>query len=540
MKKDLSIDRRLFLAFLHSLPASILHPPAVFAAAKLKPPKQPEFGPATAFSFEQLQNEARRRAGLAYPPRPAPAPHIVKEIDFDAHNKIYQPVQNGLFAEADGEGAVTLLHLARLFPHPVRIHLLESGVAREIRYRKHYFHYPKESPAAKMPDDAGFAGFRLHRHGDPQGLRRGRAPDWMSFLGASYFRASGDLDQYGISARGLAIDTAVAGRKEEFPAFTEFWIEKSDAAFLVYAMLESKSVTGAYFFEIKRFPKIVTNVRAMIFPRRNDIARLGLAPLTSMYWYSETNRWTGKDWRPEVHDSDGLLMQNGAGEWLWRPLNNPPRLSVSTFLDENPRGFGLLQRDRSRTSYVDPVAYERRPNLWVEPLGAWPKGEVHLVEIPTDSEYFDNIVVYFKPDENPRVDQPIDISYRLHWNAERILPPDFARVVAVRTTKPWTIKLRVAESVPVVETRSYVRTVMIEFRGEKLGQLGLARLRPIVEGAMPGHEIALVQDPDSDPNHLRLIFNVDGDLESPSEIRAFLLGPDGPLTSTVLAQIWLT
>lgn len=498
-----------------------------------------EFGPAAAFSFARLQKEAGRRASLRYTPRPTPSPRIVKQIDYDAHNKVYQPVDSGLFPSQDGEGVVTLLHLARLFPHPVRIHLLNGGVAREVLYRKNYFRYPKDSPAGKMPDDAGFAGFRLHRRGDPQGLAAGRAPDWMSFLGASYFRASGDLDQYGLSARGLAIDTAVPGKKEEFPVFTEFWIEKRQSGFLVYALLESESVAGAYSFEIARSPKVVTTVRATIFPRRNDIACLGLAPLTSMYWYSETNRWIGKDWRPEVHDSDGLLMLNGAGEWLWRPLNNPPRLSVSTFLDERPGGFGLLQRDRSTGSYVDPVAFERRPNLWVEPLGVWPKGEIQLVEIPTDTEYFDNIVVYFKPAESPRIDSPIDISYRLHWNAERVLPAPLARVVALRTTKPWTIKLRVAESIPVVETHSYARTVMIEFKGAALGELGLSRLKPMVEGAMPGHDVSLVQDPDGDPNHLRLIFNVDGDEDEPSEIRAFLLGPDGPVTSTVLAQVWM-
>lgn len=537
---NVSMSRRLFLALIHSLPACAAHPSVAFAGAKSKSIRPLEFGPATAFSFSKVKKQARKRASLPYAPRPTPAPRIVNQIDYDAHNRIFQPIERGLFPAPDGDGAVTLLHLARLFPHPVRIHLLDDGVAREIRYRKHDFRYPKESPAANMPDDAGFSGFRVHRHGDPRGLERGLAPDWMSFLGASYFRSSGDLDQYGVSARGLAIDTAVAGKEEEFPAFTEFWIEKSGSDYHVYALLEGKSVAGAYFFEIKRFPNIVTTVQATVFPRRDDIACLGLAPLTSMYWYSETNRWAGRDWRLEVHDSDGLLMHNGAGEWLWRPLNNPARLSVSTFLDESPRGFGLLQRDRSSVSYIDRVAYERRPNLWVEPLGKWPEGAIHLVEIPTESEYSDNIVAFFKPAEKPRVNTPIQISYRLHWNAEEILPPHVAPVVAIRMTKPWTRTLQVAESVPATGAWSHARKVMIEFRGESLGRFGLARLRPVVEGAMPGEEIALVQDPDGDPNHLRVIFNVPGQEEDPTEVRAFLLGPDGPVTATVLVQVWMT
>ncbi|MGJ0620510.1 MAG: glucan biosynthesis protein [Methylocystis sp.] len=539
MKTDLSISRRLFLDFLRSLPFTQVNVQAALAVNAPEPHQALELGPATAFSFEQLKREAARLARQTYVPRPNPAARLVHQIDFDQHQKIYQPVQQGLYGSPDGDGAVSLLHLARLFPHPVSIHVLENGLSRELKYRKRYFRYPRDSPAARMPEGVGFAGFRLHRRGDPIGLETGRAPDWMSFLGASYFRSSGDLDQYGISARGLAIDTAVPGRTEEFPAFTKFWIEKRPTDFIVFALLESESITGAYTFEIAKAPNVVTTVRARLFPRRNDIGCLGVAPLTSMYWYSETNRWVGHDWRPEVHDSDGLLMHNGAGEWLWRPLNNPPRLSVSTFLDEKPRGFGLLQRDRSLSSYVDPVAFERRPNLWVEPLDVWPRGEVHLVEIPTNTEYADNIVVYFKPAEAPQVDRPIDISYRLHWSGDRILPTRLARVIATRMTKPWANTLRVAESVPVTDARPYSRKVMIEFKGDKLGEIGLENLIPVVDGVIAGHDVELVRAPDRDQTHLRLIFDVSGHEDDPTDIRAFLLGPDGPATSTVLAQIWL-
>lgn len=539
LQRENSINRRLFLALAWSLTGTKVSLSSALAGT-LKAPDQIDYGLPVEFSFEKLQGVARQRAIAPYTAPRTIASHFLKEIDYVAHNQIFQPVQSGLFASPDGEGAVTLLHLARLFPHPVRINLLQDGFAREIRYRRRYFRYPRESAAFHMPEDAGFAGFRVHRRGEPRSLESGRAPDWMSFLGASYFRASGDLDQYGASARGLAIDTAAPGKQEEFPIFTEFWIEKKKSDFMVvYALLESRSVTGAYSIEIQRLPKIVTTVRATVFPRHNDIACLGLAPLTSMYWYSETNRWIGKDWRPEVHDSDGLLMHTGAGEWIWRPLNNPPRLCVSTFLDEAPRGFGLLQRDRSSASYLDPVAYHRRPNIWVEPLDDWSKGAIQLVEIPTDSEYVDNIVAYFKPAAKPRVGSSINVSYRLHWNAERILPLGLAQVTAVRTTKQWPVEQKVAEAAPVTNAAPNARTIMIEFKGDLLGQLGAARLKPVVEGAMFDHAVDLVGDPDGDPNHLRLIFNVGGTDRNPTEIRAFLLGPDGPATATVLTQIWL-
>ena len=109
------------------------------------------------------------------------------------------------------------------------------------------------------------------------------------------------------------------------------------------------------------------DIEATLFMRA-AVSRFGIAPLTSMYWFSETKKETAIDWRPEVHDSDGLSMWSGNGERLWRPLNNPPRIMVSAFSDNNPRGFGLCQRDRVFDHYLDGVYYDRRPTLWVEPM----------------------------------------------------------------------------------------------------------------------------------------------------------------------------
>ncbi len=227
----------------------------------------------------------------------------------------------------------------------------------------------------------------------------GATKDWLAYQGAAYFRTSGALDQYGLSARGLAIDTAMPW-PEEFPRFTQFWLEQTPADsshILIYALMDSPSVTGAYRFDWVKQEGVVVGIRAELFCRR-DIARMGVAPLTSMFWFGENNRQQATDWRPEIHDSDGLALWTGSGERIWRPLNNPPSVRTSSFIDHNPKGFGLLQRDRAFHNFEDDgVFYDRRPSVWIEPLGDWGAGAVQLVEIPTDDEIHDNIVAYWVP-----------------------------------------------------------------------------------------------------------------------------------------------
>src|SRR6185312_14095878 len=196
---------------------------------------------------------------------------------------------------------------------------------------------------------------------------------------ASYFRTSGEDNQYGASARGIAINTAMP-EPEEFPRFVEFWLEepKVDApSITIYALLDGPSISGAYRFEAVKGRGAIINISADLYAR-TDIDRVGIAPLTSMFWYGENDRRYASDWRPEIHDSDGLAMWTGAGEHIWRPLNDDEHPSTSSFADKSPQGFGLLQRDRNFDDYLDGVHYERRPSLWVEPLGDWGEGAVTL------------------------------------------------------------------------------------------------------------------------------------------------------------------
>ena len=287
-------------------------------------------------------------------------------------------------------------------------------MARRIPFATELFDMPDDHPGRSL-NDAGFAGFRVM---DP-----GAKNDWMAVLGASYFRTSGYSGQFGLSARGLAIDSGGPG-PEEFPRFTRFWLEPGDGGGLtIYALLESPRATGAYRIASRRGGGVFQEVDARIF-LRGDVARLGIAPLTSMYWFGKHNHYISPDWRPEVHDSDGLELHLANGERIWRPLNNPPRPMANSFAAEGLIGFGLAQRERSFERYQDDgVFYEKRATLWVEPQGEWGAGSVMLVELPTNDEIHDNIVVFWVPAEPATAGSSYELSYRLNWVEAVPAPP---------------------------------------------------------------------------------------------------------------------
>jgi glucans biosynthesis protein len=488
------------------------------------------------FSYEWLKERARTLAKGPYVPPPRPAPEIVQQIDYEAHGAIRFKPDYALFANGPGRFPVTFFHLGQNFPKTVRMHVVIAGEAKEIIYRPEYFDMPADSPARQLPENAGFAGFRFQesRFGHPG--RRGetldwRKNDWVAFLGASYFRAIGSDYQYGISARGLAVDPAVAGVAEEFPDFTNFYIETpADGSneVTVYALLEGPSVTGAFRFRMRRDRAVTMDIEKEIHLRR-DIQRLCIAPLTSMYWYSETAKPAAIDWRPEIHDSDGLAMWTGAGERIWRPLNNPPRTVTSAFSDENVRGFGLMQRDRVTDHYLDGVAYERRPSLWVEPLGDWGKGTVQLIEIPTDDEIHDNIVAAWVPAEPAKAGQSLSYRYRLYWQAEEPNPSPLARAVALRIGRGGE------PGKPRPEGR---RKFVVEFLGEPLAKLPNGTLPEAVVTVSRGETSHVFTEavPNDVPGHWRAQFDLAAEGSEPVEIRLYLRLDGHALSETVLYQ----
>lgn len=372
------------------------------------------------FSFETVQARAKALAEKPYAPPRGEVPEWLRRLTYDELRLIEFNGKQSLWFKEKLPFMVQYLHPGFLFDKTVHLHQVSGGRSEPIPYRREYFNY-RTLKTGDTPETMGFAGFRI------MFPFPGHGPDHNelgSFAGASYFRFLTSEAAYGLSARGLAIDSGEP-TPEEFPIFTEFWLEKPDVrakTFNVYALMDSESVAGAYKFSITPGTTTMVQVKTTIYCRKNPKV-FGVAPLTSMFWHGE-NSDTARDFRPEVHDSDGLLMQTGAGEWLWRPLVNPRHVRVAAFSDENPRAFGLLQRDRNFENYQDlEASYHARPSTWVEPVGKWGKGSVRLLEIPTSRETDDNIVAFWVPDTLPAPGEPVELEYKLHWFMDQIGPP---------------------------------------------------------------------------------------------------------------------
>jgi glucans biosynthesis protein len=399
-----------------------------FALLALGSKASPVAAKSPPFDFAWLKGQARWRAQNPYQPPRSVVPKVLTEMDYDRYHGMRFRAARALWAGQTVGVQVRFFHLGRGFTHSVQMHEVVDGQVRPIRYDPAMFDLSESgvSPRA-LPRDLGFAGFRVHVHTDWE-------RDVAAFLGASYFRAVGGEKQYGLSARGLAIDTGL-DRGEEFPVFEAFWLQRPepDASRLtVYALLDSPSIAGAYRFDIVPGATLAMDVDVALYPRRT-IERLGIAPLTSMFQCGENDRRVADDWRPEIHDSDGLAIWTGTGERIWRPLTNPSSVRVNSYFDSAPRGFGLLQRDRQFDHYQDDGAYyDRRPSTWVEPKTGWGKGAVQLVEIPTPDETFDNIVAFWNPADKPQPGQELLFSYRLSWGTRPPGDPAIGQVVATR------------------------------------------------------------------------------------------------------------
>ena len=402
-------SRRRALGAGASLPAAgLLLPRGAVAADSV------EFGPPEPFSFERLIVQAKEMAQRSFEPRPATAQWL-SDLSLEQYRAIrYRPER--AIALAASPFSLQPFHLGTYHRFPVRVHVVEGGQAREILYDPASFDFGEVEIADGLSKDTGFAGFRVHYLFEEGGVPQ----ELLTFLGASYFRAVARDTRFGISARGLALETGL-GKPEEFPAFTRFWVfTPSDPRdpLQICALLDSPSVAGAYRFDVAPRDGTMVAVDSSLFFRA-DVSQVGIAPLTSMYFFGANDRVGVDDYRGEVHDSDGLSIWRATGEALWRPLVNPATLRVSVFADENPRGFGLLQRARAYQSYGDLDArFDRRPNLWVEPKGAWGPGSVRLIEIPIQDETHDNIVAFWTPQEPVNAGHELRVAYSLLWSLQ--------------------------------------------------------------------------------------------------------------------------
>ena len=484
-------------------------------------------GPARPFSFDLLKAQAKALSAkpFAAPPQ-SKAGDPLKDMTFDTFAQaIYRPGRE-LWAGVPGAQGVRLFPQGRFYSEPVAIHTVEKGVAREVLYSPDFFDMPANHPLRKQKS-AGFAGFRL--------MSRGGKSDWLAYLGASYFRASDPYDQYGGSARGLAIDT---GFPEEFPRFTSFWLEQNGGQGLtIYALMEGPSVVGAYRMDSRRVEGgkggAVQDIDCQLYFRK-AVGLLGVAPLTGMFWYGENSGVTRGDWRPEVHDCDGLAMWTGTGERIWRPLADPPRIVTNSFKDENPKGFGLIQRDRNFENYQDDsLFYDRRPSMWVEPLSPWGKGAVNLVQLPTTGETEDNMVAFWTPAEAVRAGGAIAMRYRLHWGLDAP-PGELARVVATRIG----IGGLGGRDLDGRHTLPGGRKYMVDVQGPALAALKRADGTTVAVTTSHGVISGVEAFPVIGTDRWRMMFDLSGLDGQPADLRAYLKRGDKAFSETWLYQAY--
>jgi len=420
---------------------------------------------AVQFTFANVDKIARDRAARPYVDTSPRLPENIANLGYDQYRDIRYRAADAIW-RGQSMFEVQMFHRGFNFARRVNLNEVSEAGVRPILYSPSMFDFGKNADIGQLPPETGFAGFRVHFPLHTPAYK----DEVLVFLGASYFRTLGRNQGYGLSARGLAIDTATE-RGEEFPYFTDFWLMRpkpTDRTLTLYAVLDSKSITGAYRFELRPGADTQVEVTSRLYPRR-AIDKLGIAPLTSMFLYGENpSGQRFDDFRPEVHDSDGLMVQNGAGEWLWRPLENPRNILISQFVDENPRGFGLAQRDRDFRNYQDNESrFERRPSYWVEPLGAWGKGAVELVELPTREEIHDNVVTYWVPAGRAEARKPLNYSYLLHSYSTSSRWPPGGKVIATRVGNAGVGTYE--------DASSRNRRVLIDFAGGDLEGLNAAQ-----------------------------------------------------------------
>ncbi len=463
----------------HALSGLFAIAAACLTAAALAP------STAQAFTYFDVVKRARTLAGERYAPPAAAAPEALRALNFGQYQQIQQKRENYFWNASNTPFQLKFNHLGMQFNTPVNIHEIDAQGVRDVSFDPATFDYGTLGLDASVLEGLGFAGFRvLHAINNPDK----RDDEIASFLGATYFRMVGRGQVYGASARGLAIDTAQP-TGEQFPRFTDFWISRPssrDDFLTVYALMDSPSVTGAYRFVIRPGEDTVADVRAQLY-FRNSVAKLGIAPLTSMFLYGSNQPSATPNFRPEIHDSDGLAIRSGS-EHIWRPLNNPRRLSVSSFQVDQLRGFGLMQRGRGFGRYEDlDDRYELRPSVWVEPMGEWGKGRVELVEIPTADETNDNIVAFWVPAEVPAIGEPLQVEYRLHWTRNDIAfhDPNLGWVAQTRRS-PGEVR-----GDNLIRRPDGTIAFQIDFRGTVLEDLDPAT--PVVADASSNGNAEIVQ-----------------------------------------------
>lgn len=487
------------------------------------------------FSLDDVTERARALAAKPYEAPVSNLPPVFANMQFADYMKI-QPRQDRFeWRELGTPYRLNFYHQGMQFNAPVRINEINGTEVREIGYEAERFDFGNLNFDKNATSKLGYAGFRVLYPIN----QAGKWDEVMSLLGASYFRVIGKGQVYGLSGRGLALDTAPPGA-EEFPRFKEYWVRRpapQDKELVMYALLDSPRATGAYQFILTPGRDTTLDVQANIIYRDN-VPMPGIAPLTSMFLYGPNQRWPEhlRNFRPAIHDSNGLAIQAGNGEWIWRPLNNPRAVAISSFQVENPKGFGLLQRGRSFHAYEDlKDRYDLRPSAWIEPQGSWGKGKVTLMEIPTADETNDNIVAFWTPDEPATKGKQMQFAYRMHWTTD-----ERALHAADNAWVRQTFQTESEQYQPnLIRQADGSTALMVDFEGPVLAKLppGTApETKVSVNGNAQLIESSLQPNPVTQGWRLTLRVKVK-DPAQPTELRAALAQGDKAISETWSFQI---
>jgi periplasmic glucans biosynthesis protein len=465
---------------------------------------------AVAFDFEDVAREAERVARAPYRKPPPADPALA--MSYDAYRKLRFKNEHSTWRDSGTPFELRYFPLGRTFTRPLVLHEIVGDQVRRLELPPQAF----EGTASNA-----VAGFRLHRWvGEPR-----RSEEVGAFLGASYFRLVAQGLRYGLSARGLAVDTVGGSAGEEFPAFTTYWLQRpqpGDTEVRFYALLESPRVTGAYAFVLRPTAgNTVAEVRARLILRA-PVARLGVAPLTSMFLGGE-NQPPVQDYRPEVHDSDGLQVLSGGGEWLWRPLVNPGGVFVTSHAMAAVRGFGLMQRDRAFTSYQDLEAhYELRPSAWVEPLNDWGPGRVELLQFRTPDETHDNVGAYWVPDKLAGPGQPMEFAWRVTITDSKPLPPG-----------AWVVQSRYGHGYREGKLPAGRMQFHLDFAGPALQGLSEEEVEAVATGNHNVRDMRVIAQPNPAVQGWRVTLDYERvSPQQPVELRAFLRAGSRTLSET--------
>ena len=485
-------------------------------------------GPPVDFRAGMVPEMARALSKQPFKPVAIDLPDPFKSLSYEQYDAIkVKPTARIWATEAIGY-AIEPLHRGFQFDLPIQLNLVADGHAYRLVYDTSMFDFGKLTPSPKI-GDIGFSGFRVlatRTSADKAPasagtalVDRGTLGEVASFQGSNFFRALAEGQVAGLMARALALKIADP-KGEETPIFRSFWIEKPSlvsATMVVHAIIDSDSVVGAFRFTVRAREATIIDTECTLFPRAT-VDNFGLASMSATHLLGFLDHKRFDDYRPNVSEVCGLQMLTGNNEWVWRPVTNRDTLQISTFVDDKPRGFGCLIRDRAFEDYADEENHwEKRPSLWIEPIGDWTAGGVQLIEIPSQSDANENILCFWRPKEPLRAGSEVAFAYRQFWCWDPPERPDLARAMRSRAGgggRRWRF--------------------FVEFQGGVLGDPDRSKGMMPALSASAGAVTLTKVFADTDGKACRVLFEMDPGSAESAELRLVLQVQGKPISETWL------